>query len=641
MAVNLADHPPLEILQAVNLGMLAEAEAEAILAHLEICEDCCQKTAGLPGDTFIDRLRDMHQRSRNPASGGALSDVTLAPQPPGTSPGGIALTGPKAARLPQHFPIRFGRYQLLKLLGQGGMGSVYLAQDAQLDRPVALKLPHFGDADGPKVRERFYREARAAATLRHRHVCAVYDVGEIDGTPYLTMAYVEGKPLSEAAAERPLTPRQAAILVRKLALALQEAHQKNVIHRDLKPANVMIDLRGEPILMDFGLARRTSGGDPRLTQQGAAVGTPGYMPPEQVSGDIEATGPASDVYSLGVVLYELLTGRLPFHGDAMAMLAQVLLGEPPPPSAVRPGLDPNLEAVCLKAMAKKVEDRYASMAELAAALTEVLREMPPDPEPPLAGTSTETEEIRVSQLLPLPKRAARRLPAWVWAISACLGAALLLVCLWAAGVFKVRTPGDTMVPQDLPADAGREAAVPPFNGKNLDGWQGLPDYWHVENGAIVGRCPPGRRATTYLVSKKSYRDFDLRFQVRRKDGVGNSGVQFRSWVSDWDKLTVVGPQCEIDSAAYLYPPGSLVTEPDWKAPRAEIAKVYKDADFNEFHIRCTGMRVTIEVNGVTAVDRDFTALPESGVIAWQIHGRSALREVTFRNIELKELPPTP
>jgi hypothetical protein len=716
MVVNPAAHPSMEMLHALNLGTLAEVEAEAVLAHLEICADCCRKTATLPGDTFMSRLREVHQHTGSPASAGVPSYIAAAPKPAGTSPTGIPPSGRRAARVAQDFPVRLGRYQLLKLLGEGGMGTVYLAQDTHLDRPVALKVPHFEAADGPRVWERFYREARAAATIRHPHVCPVHDVGEIDGTPYLTMAYVEGKPLSEFAAERPLTPRQAAVLVRKLALALQEAHQKGVIHRDLKPANVMIDLRGEPILMDFGLARRTGGGDPRLTLCDAALGTPAYMPPEQVSGHLGATGPASDVYSLGVMLYELVTGRLPFHGGAKSMLAQVLMDEPPPPSAVRPDLDPRLEAICRKAMAKKVEDRYASMAELAAALTESLRVRPLDPGPPTAGAQTEDWGIHVSQMggfrsvaelraqLPtgrLRRAGRRRLAAWAWPVSAGVGVAVLLVGLWTVGAFKVKTPEGTIVLQDLPADAEvvvdgeavtlkagntqlveirvaagkkhrlqvkragfkvfaqeleidagnrrtisvrleRQAAGPAFNGKNLDGWQGLRGYWHVENGAIVGRCPPGSslgpKAGTFLVSKKRYRDFDLRFEVRRKDGVGNSGVQFRSWVNDWKNFTVVGPQCEIDSAGYLYPPGSLVTEPDWKAPREKIAKVYKDADFNAFHLRCTGKHVTIEVNGVTAVDRDFPSLPESGVIAWQIHGRGTPREVTFRKIELTEFP---
>jgi serine/threonine protein kinase len=148
-------------------------------------------------------------------------------------------------------PAPFGRYQLLKLLGRGGMGSVYLAHDSQLDRTVALKMPQFSAQDGPRVLERFLREARAAAMLHHANICPIHDVGEIAGVHYLTMTYLEGRSLAEILRgnKKPIPPRQAAALVRKLALALAEAHRHKVIHRDLKPGNVMVN-RGEPILMD-------------------------------------------------------------------------------------------------------------------------------------------------------------------------------------------------------------------------------------------------------------------------------------------------------------------------------------------------------------------------------------------------------
>jgi hypothetical protein len=190
---------------------------------------------------------------------------------------------------------------------------------------------------------------------------------------------------------------------------------------------------------------------------------------------------------------------------------------------------------------------------------------------------------------------------------------------------------------DGPRGAGRF-----FNSRDLTGWTGLPGYWRVEDGTIIGACPPGRPAHTFLVSDRTYTDFDLRFQVRRLDGIGNSGVQFRSRVVDWDRLTVVGPQCEIESAGHSFPPGSLLTEPDCtplaeKAPRAAVAAKYRDADFNEFHIRCVGKHVTIRVNGVTAIDDDYPDLPDRGALAWQMHGSRTPREVVFRNIEFTDL----
>jgi predicted Ser/Thr protein kinase len=270
-------------------------------------------------------------------------------------------------------PERFGRYRILKKLGQGGMGSVYLAHDSQLDRRLALKVPLFTEADGPETLQRFYREARSAATLAHPNICPVHDVGTIDGIHYVTMDYIEGKPLSELIGSTKRLPQKAvAAVVRKLALAMQEAHQKGIIHRDLKPANVMINQRNEPVIMDFGLARRAQE-DVRLTKSGSILGTPAYMAPEQVGGDVKAIGPGCDIYSLGVILFEMLTGQLPFSGPVTAVLGQILTQEPPRPASLRPDLDPALEAICLKAMAKKQSDRYGSMRDLAAALTAYLK----------------------------------------------------------------------------------------------------------------------------------------------------------------------------------------------------------------------------------------------------------------------------
>jgi serine/threonine protein kinase len=291
----------------------------------------------------------------------------------------LSLSERRAPKIPIPLPKEFGRYRILEQLGQGAMGSIYLAQDTQLGRRVALKVPHLRrGADGTTPDrcdlDRFYREARAAATLDHPNLCKVYDVGQIEGIPYLTMAYIKGRPLSKYIhRDRPMSQQRVAVMVRKLAQALEEAHYNGVIHRDLKPSNIMVDPRGDVIIMDFGLVWHIGAQTERLTRVGLVVGTPMYMSPEQASGKGETIGPGCDIYSLGVIMYELLTGRVPFEGPDTFVLGQILFVEPPPPSRYRPKLDPRLEAICLKAMAKKLDQRYATMGELAMAVGDYLR----------------------------------------------------------------------------------------------------------------------------------------------------------------------------------------------------------------------------------------------------------------------------
>ncbi len=315
-------------------------------------------------------LRQLVERSDEGASVpmSTTGDSRLAPGP----------CLPPSTGLPPVVPVRvprkFGRYRIVKTLGQGAMGAVYLAHDTQLDRRVALKVPHVtpGRDAGAQDRQdlsRFYREVRTAATLHHPSLCPVYDQGEIDGIYYVTMAYLKGQPLSALIARgRSLSERWVAAAVRKLAQALAVAHSRGVIHRDLKPSNIMVTRRSELVIMDFGLAWRAGTEDARLTQTGTILGTPAYMSPEQLSGKVTEIGPPCDVYSLGVIFYELLTARRPFQGPTAVVMAQVLFNEPQPPSAHRPDLDPRIEAICLKAMAKKAADRYHTMAELAADL---------------------------------------------------------------------------------------------------------------------------------------------------------------------------------------------------------------------------------------------------------------------------------
>ena len=277
--------------------------------------------------------------------------------------------------MPSHsgLPEQFGRYRILGKLGEGGMGAVYLAHDSHLGRKVALKVPHFTADDGPAI-ERFQREARLAASIDHPNLCAVHDFGEVDGVHYFTMPHVEGTPLSRLIrADKPWPPRAAVDLLRQVALALSLLHQKGIIHRDLKPSNIMVRKSGEPVLMDFGLARSYSADSRKLTRMGSPLGTPAYMSPEQVEADPRAIGPATDVYSLGVILYEMMTGQVPFEGPMMALFAQILHATPERPSSVRPGLDAAIDALCLKALAKKPAERFATMSAFAAALVRYAR----------------------------------------------------------------------------------------------------------------------------------------------------------------------------------------------------------------------------------------------------------------------------
>jgi len=279
----------------------------------------------------------------------------------------------------------FGRYWIEQELGRGGMGRVYLAHDQQLDRRVALKVPRFAGDDDADLVERFYREARAMATVHHPNLCPVYDVGQIDGRHFLTMAFIEGESLAQYLRRSGrLAPAQAAELLRKVAAALDKAHLAGIVHRDLKPANIMLTSEGEPVIMDFGLARRNIPGEAELTQSGVVVGSPAYMAPEQVEQRNPEIGPATDIWALGIVLYQMVTGRPPFSGSVASIMGQIVTQQPPAPSTQNPELPPSVDAVVARALAKDPSRRYASAREFAKALSEITQ--PGDPASQVAVT---------------------------------------------------------------------------------------------------------------------------------------------------------------------------------------------------------------------------------------------------------------
>lgn len=256
-------------------------------------------------------------------------------------------------------------YRVEGLLGHGGMGVVFRAWHLRLNRPVALKMMLAGAYAGPRERERFQREAEAVAGLRHQNIVQVHDVGEADGRPYYTMELVDGGSLAQTLTGTPLPVDRAAELVEKLAAAVQVAHTAEIVHRDLKPANILLTADGTPKVSDFGLARRLSE-DAGLTHTGVALGTPSYMAPEQAGGKAEAVGPAVDVYSLGAILYELLTGRPPFRGESAAETVQQLLTHDPlPPARLNSRVPRDLETICLQCLQKSPRLRYSTAGELA------------------------------------------------------------------------------------------------------------------------------------------------------------------------------------------------------------------------------------------------------------------------------------
>ena len=404
------------------------AEAErAIAAHLEACESCQARLGDFGPESFGPRSRSWLLQQTPRESAGGLHELKqrlyrLGDTDHTRSTPAIAF-GAEAPNDGAEAPQQIGRFVVERKLGSGGFGVVLLADDPVLKRRAALKLPRNPAALDPAQRARFLREAQAAARLQHPNIVTVYEAGEADGLCYLAAAYCEGPDLA-AWFERqasPLAPRVAAEVVAALAGAVEHAHQHGILHRDIKPSNVLLDPTGKtgefpftPKLSDFGLAKLVES-DADATMTGQLLGTPRYMAPEQAEARREAIGPASDVYALGVVLYELLTGRPPIAGgDNADTLRRVVSEHPPAPRKLAPQIPHDLEAICLKCLEKSPGRRYAS----AAALADDLRRF-------LSGEPTEARPVgRAAAAI----RWARRRPVW-----AALGGVSLAALLTIAG----------------------------------------------------------------------------------------------------------------------------------------------------------------------------------------------------------------
>jgi|GEM_PF-5717182 len=308
------------------------------------------------------------------------SEETVPPPTPMDVEQTIAYTGDETAN--QNFEsndglhVRIADYELIEKIAQGGMGVVYKAQQLSLNRIVALKMIRSGAlADAEEVK-RFRVEAKAAAQLRHPGIVPIYQIGVEDGQDFFSMAYIEGESLADRARREALLPKEAANYVMKVARAVQYAHDQGIIHRDIKPANVLLDKNDNPMVMDFGLAKQIQS-DHQLTMSGQILGTASYMSPEQARGDQAAIGPASDIYSLGALLYTLLTQRPPFTGDnPIEIILNVLSKDPDAPSASNMRLSRDIETICMKCLEKKPAKRYSSAQELADDLKRFLDGVP-------------------------------------------------------------------------------------------------------------------------------------------------------------------------------------------------------------------------------------------------------------------------
>lgn len=415
--------PNEDSLNNFHEGRLPESEIVRIAEHLQSCGQCLEQ---------LEKLHLSH------------SDTTVPPKPQTSKDNQrwnalIQLAcNISLLKAPQsESPLSFGRYQVIRILGEGGMGTVYKAKDSQFQREVAVKVPHLtGSPERIELlNNRFLRETRTAAAVRHPHVCPVYDCGLEGNQPYLVMAYIPGLTLAEVLNKGQIPNlRDTLVLLMKITEGMEAIHKAGLIHRDLKPGNILLEQKSDqangcqwlPYVTDFGLARSFEQDREDQTATGAIVGTPKYMAPEQVNADREAIGPATDIWAVGVITYEMLSGKNPFHAaSSVEVLDKVRQLEPEPLQTLRPELPTELCKVIARCLQKNPRKRFANATELLQAWSQLLQSMDESGSRPTQSWKAEPSTTR-------EKRSRGRKRQYLLLASVVLGllAVILTIVFW-------------------------------------------------------------------------------------------------------------------------------------------------------------------------------------------------------------------